>query len=294
MIERFLSYLRYERNRSELTVQRYEKSLLAFQAYFQKQDGDITWATVDADLVRGWMETLMDDGYKATSVNADLSALRSFYKFALTRKLVDCDPVHSVQGPKKQKPLPQFVKEKEMDELLDVEQWGDDYINVRARTIILLLYETGLRRSELVGLDDKDVDFESHLLKVTGKRNKQRLVPFGEELKDALQSYIEVRNDTMVRNTSALFLNGRGERITAMEVYRVVREQLKRVTSMKKRSPHVLRHSFATALLNHHAGLESVRQLLGHESVATTEIYTHTTFDQLRRVYKDAHPRGCE
>jgi integrase/recombinase XerC len=294
MIERFLSYLRYERNRSELTVQRYEKSLLAFQAYFQKQDGDITWATVDADLVRGWMETLMDDGYKATSVNADLSALRSFYKFALTRKLVDCDPVHSVQGPKKQKPLPQFVKEKEMDELLDVEQWGDDYINVRARTIILLLYETGLRRSELVGLDDKDVDFESHLLKVTGKRNKQRLVPFGEELKDALQSYIEVRNDTMVRNTSALFLNGRGERITAMEVYRVVREQLKRVTSMKKRSPHVLRHSFATALLNHHAGLESVRQLLGHESVATTEIYTHTTFDQLRRVYKDAHPRGGE
>jgi integrase/recombinase XerC len=181
-----------------------------------------------------------------------------------------------------------------MDELLDVEQWGDDYINVRARTIILLLYETGLRRSELVGLDDKDVDFESHLLKVTGKRNKQRLVPFGEELKDALQSYIEVRNDTMVRNTSALFLNGRGERITAMEVYRVVREQLKRVTSMKKRSPHVLRHSFATALLNHHAGLESVRQLLGHESVATTEIYTHTTFDQLRRVYKDAHPRGGE
>ena len=294
MIERFLSYLRYERNRSELTVQRYEKSLLAFQAYFQKQDGDITWATVDADLVRGWMETLMDDGYKATSVNADLSALRSFYKFALTRKLVGCDPVHSVQGPKKQKPLPQFVKEKEMDELLDVEQWGDDYINVRARTIILLLYETGLRRSELVGLDDKDVDFESHLLKVTGKRNKQRLVPFGEELKDALQSYIEVRNDTMVRNTSALFLNGRGERITAMEVYRVVREQLKRVTSMKKRSPHVLRHSFATALLNHHAGLESVRQLLGHESVATTEIYTHTTFDQLRRVYKDAHPRGGE
>jgi integrase/recombinase XerC len=294
MIERFLSYLRYERNRSELTVQRYEKSLLAFQAYFQKQDGDITWATVDADLVRGWMETLMDDGYKATSVNADLSALRSFYKFALTRKLVDCDPVHSVQGPKKQKPLPQFVKEKEMDELLDVEQWGDDYINVRARTIILLLYETGLRRSELVGLDDKDVDFESHLLKVTGKRNKQRLVPFGDELKDALQSYIEVRNDTMVRNTSALFLNGRGERITAMEVYRVVREQLKRVTSMKKRSPHVLRHSFATALLNHHAGLESVRQLLGHESVATTEIYTQTTFDQLRRVYKDAHPRGGE
>jgi integrase/recombinase XerC len=294
MTDLFLDYLRYERNRSELTVQRYEKSLLAFQAYFQKQDGDITWATVDADLVRGWMETLMDDGYKATSVNADLSALRSFYKFALTRKLVDCDPVHSVQGPKKQKPLPQFVKEKEMDELLDVEQWGDDYINVRARTIILLLYETGLRRSELVGLDDKDVDFESHLLKVTGKRNKQRLVPFGEELKDALQSYIEVRNDTMVRNTSALFLNGRGERITAMEVYRVVREQLKRVTSMKKRSPHVLRHSFATALLNHHAGLESVRQLLGHESVATTEIYTHTTFDQLRRVYKDAHPRGGE
>ncbi len=294
MIERFLDYLLHERNRSLLTVQRYEKSLRDFQTYFQGLNEDISWSTVDADVIRGWLESLMDKGNKATSVNADLSALRTFFRFALARKLVDCDPAHQVTGPKKQKPLPQFVKEKELDRLFDEEQWSDDYNDVRARTILLILYETGIRRSELVGLDDKDVDFETHLLKVTGKRDKQRLVPFGEELQEALQKYMKVRNKEMERKTTALFLNRKGERITAGQVYLLVREQLGKVTSMKKRSPHVLRHSFATTLLSHDAGLESVKQLLGHESIETTEIYTHTTFEQLKRVYKESHPRGGE
>lgn len=294
MIERFLDYLLHERNRSLLTVQRYEKSLRDFQTYFQGLNEDISWSTVDADVIRGWLESLMDKGNKATSVNADLSALRTFFRFALARKLVDCDPAHQVIGPKKQKPLPQFVKEKELDRLFDEEQWSDDYNDVRARTILLILYETGIRRSELVGLDDKDVDFETHLLKVTGKRDKQRLVPFGEELQEALQKYMKVRNKEMERKTTALFLNRKGERITAGQVYLLVREQLGKVTSMKKRSPHVLRHSFATTLLSHDAGLESVKQLLGHESIETTEIYTHTTFEQLKRVYKESHPRGGE
>ena len=294
MIERFLDYLRYERNRSPLTVERYERSLRDFQTYFQNRDGSLTWASIDADLIRGWMETLMDKGNKATSVNADLAALHSFFRFAVSRKLLERDPAYAIVGPKKQKPLPQFLKEKDMDKLLDQQEWSDSYKDVRARTIILLLYEAGLRRSELVGLDDKDVDFDSRQLKVTGKRNKQRYIPFGQELCEALRHYVEVRNEQVKRNSTALFLNMRGNRMTGGQVYSEVRTQLSKVTFMKKRSPHVLRHTFATAMLNHDAGLENVRQLLGHESLQTTEIYTHTTFEQLKRVYKDAHPRGSE
>ena len=292
MISLFLDYLRYERNRSPLTVARYERSLRDFQQYFQEKDSEITWETVDADVIRGWMETLVDKGNKATSVNADLAALRSFFRFALARKLIAKDPAFRVAGPRKQKPLPQFVKESEMDNLLDQQEWDNNYKDVRARTIIILLYEAGLRRSELAGLDDKDVDFSSHQLKVTGKRNKQRYIPFGEELEKTLRHYMEVRDQQVVKNSNALFLNRKGERMTGNQVYVEVREQLSKVTFMRKRSPHVLRHSFATALLTHGAGLENVRQLLGHESLQTTEIYTHTTFEQLKRVYKDAHPRG--
>ncbi len=294
MIDQFLDYLRFERNRSVLTVQRYEKSLRDFQAYCNSQGEEIDWKTVDTDIIRGWLENLMDTGHKATSVNADLAALKSFYRFALARKMVMRDPAHCVKGPKKQKPLPQYVREPEMEKLLDQENWGDNYKEVRARTILLLLYETGLRRSELVGLDDKDVDLSGRQLKVTGKRNKQRIIPFGEELEQELRHFIEVRDREITKNSPALLLDRHGERVTDQQVYLEVKEQLSKVTTMKKRSPHVLRHSFATALLNHDAGLESVRRLLGHESLKTTEIYTHTTFEQLKRVYKDAHPRGSE
>ncbi len=294
MIDQFLDYLRFERNRSMLTVQRYGKSLDDFKAYCDSQEGNITWETVDSDIIRGWLENLMDKGYKATSVNADLAALKSFYRFALARKMVVRDPAHCIKGPKKQKPLPQYVREREMDGLLDQEDWGDNYKDVRARTILLLLYETGLRRSELTGLDDKDVDLEARQLKVTGKRNKQRIIPFGEELEQQLRHFIEVRDGEIPKSSTALLLGKHGKRMTGQQVYLEVKRQLSKVTSMKKRSPHVLRHSFATALLNHEAGLESVRRLLGHESLKTTEIYTHTTFEQLKRVYKDAHPRGSE
>ena len=292
MIDQFLNYLRFERNASPQTVQTYEDSLREFESYLTFREDGLSFEAVDTDLIRDWMESLMDRGNNASTINKKLSALRSFFRYALKRKLVEKDPAHAVVGLKKPKPLPQFVREGEMDRLLDNVEWGDDYKNVRARTLLLLLYETGLRRSELTGLDDGDIDFETGQLKVTGKRNKQRIVPFGAELAEALKGYMDVRNEQLRLDGDALFLNDKGLRMTGQQVYAIVRKHLTGATSLKKRSPHVLRHTFATAMLNNGAGLESIKNLLGHESVSTTEIYAHTTFEQLKRVYKEAHPRA--
>jgi len=292
MIERFLDYIRYERNLSPMTVMTYEQFLRDFESYFRGLDTTADWTTVDADIIRDWLEQMLDNGAKATTVNTALSAVRSFFRYALRRKLVEKDPAHLIEGPKKSKPLPQFVREKEMDELIDDKEWGDTFIDVRARAILILLYETGVRVSELTGLDDEDLDVTAGQLKVTGKRNKQRIVPFGQELATAIGQYVGRRDTEVERQTTALFVTDKGERMTRHQVYAIVRRSLGEVTTLKKRSPHVLRHSFATAMLNNGAGLESVKKLLGHESLETTEIYTHTTFEQLKRVYKEAHPRA--
>lgn len=292
MINQFLDYLRYERNTSPLTVQTYEESLRDFESYLTLRDNDLSLSSVDTDLIRDWMESLMDKGNSASTINKKLSALRSFYRFALKRQLVKADPAHAVIGPKKSKPLPQFLREGEMDRLFDGLQWDDSYNNVRARTILLLFYEAGLRRAELVGLNDSDIDYNAAQLKVTGKRNKQRIVPFGAELAEALKQYQSVRNEQFGETSAALFLGDKGQRISDSQVYLIVKKYLTMVTSLKKRSPHVLRHTFATAMLNNGAGLETIKSLLGHASVSTTEIYTHTTFEQLKRIYKEAHPRA--
>lgn len=292
MVNQFLAYLSYERNRSLATVSSYRKDLEAFQKFVQAQDSTLLWADVDADLVRDWMAEMMNEGQRATSINRRLSALRSFYRFALARNLVKSDPVQGVVGPKKDKPLPQFLKEKEMDELLQEDFWTDCYEDVRDRMIIMTFYETGIRLAELMNLCDGDVDFMSGQLKVTGKRNKQRLIPFGAELSQALQHYMGVRDAQVVRHSAALFLANDGQQMTADAIRYRVKKYLSLVSTLKKRTPHVLRHTFATAMLNHKAGIESVKKLLGHESLSTTEIYTHTTFEQLKREYLNAHPRA--
>ncbi|MBW4714905.1 tyrosine recombinase XerC [Prevotella denticola] len=292
MIDMFLDYLRLERNYSPMTVISYRKDLEAFERFCQELDPQITWESVDTDVVRDWMEDMMDKGNAASSVNRRISALRSFYRFALRCGLVSKDPVHGLQGPRRQKPLPQFLKESEMEQLLDPAMWTDGYEDVLARTLIVTFYETGIRLSELTGLDDRDVDDVTCELKVTGKRNKQRIIPFGKELEETLAAYRCVRDARTGDSSPALFRTEKGERITNAQVRALVKKNLSKVSTLKKRTPHVLRHTFATAMLNHEAGLESVKKLLGHESLSTTEIYTHTTFEQLKKVYKNAHPRA--
>ena len=293
LIKAFLEYLLLERNYSERTISSYGADLREFEDYLKKTDAELDFTKVHADHVRGWIASLMDNGKAATYVNRKLSSLRSFYRFLLRRKEVTVNPMVKIVGPKKKKPLPSFVREKDMDRLLDELSFGEGFEGCRDRIILELFYATGMRLSELIGLNDVDVDFSARLIKVTGKRNKQRLIPFGDELAEDLLIYIKVRNETFPeKEKDAFFVCKSGKRVYPMQVYRLVKRNLSKVVTLKKRSPHVLRHTFATAMLNDNAELKAVQELLGHESLATTEVYTHATFEELKKVYEQAHPRA--
>lgn len=292
IIEQFLNYLQYERNYSSLTLLNYGNDLRDFESYFKSLGDCLSWDSVDTDIVRGWMAGMMERGNHASSVKRRLSSLKSFYRFALKRGLLKEDPTRIIVGPKKGKPLPQFLREGEMDSLLDIKDWTDSYQDVLEKAIILTFYSTGIRLSELIGLDDNDVDFVDCRLLVTGKRSKQRVIPFGEELKQSLTDYLHTRKETVIKADEALFVGTDGSRLNANKIRYIVKKNLSLVSTLKKRTPHVLRHTFATSMLNHEAGLEGVQKLLGHASLETTQVYTHTTFEQLKRVYKHAHPRA--
>ena len=292
MTDSFLDYLRFERNYSEKTIVSYGIDLTKFEEYFKGRDENIDFTTVDADLVRGWIMNLMEAGYTSTSVNRKLSSLRSFYRFLLRKGVVRVDPMLKVIGPKNKKPLPIFLKEREMDRLLDEIPFKDDFAGCRDKMILEMFYATGMRLSELIGLNDVDIDFFASLIKVTGKRNKQRLIPFGEELREAMLVYLKIRNEVLPGEAEAFFVLENGKRMYAGKVYLLVKRNLSKVVSLKKRSPHVLRHTFATTMLNNEAELGAVKELLGHSSLTTTEVYTHTTFEELKKVYEQAHPRA--
>lgn len=287
----FLKYLRFERNYSPHTVAAYGKDISEFEEYFAGIDEGLDFCAADADVVRGWMLSLMEQRYTATSVNRKLSSLRTFYRYLLREGKVKADPCARVNGPKKKKPLPVFVREEDMNRLLDETDFASSYEGVRDRMILELFYATGIRLSELIGLETADVDLSAKTIKVTGKRNKQRIVPFGEELEQDLRLYLEAR-EAVGGDSRALFLGKEGQAVRRGTVYRIVKTNLSKVVTLKKRSPHVLRHSFATAMLNNGAELDAVKELLGHASLAATQVYTHTTFEELKKVYEQAHPRA--
>ncbi len=291
-VDKFLEYLRCELNRSQKTVDSYCEDLKLFEEYARGLSDSFCWESVDTDMIRDWMEHMVDEGNSPASVSRRLSAIKMFYRFALARKFVESDPARRIKGPKKGKQLPQFLKESQMDELLDRQKWGCDYKDVRARTIIMMFYETGMRLSELVNLDDGDVNLVNREIKVTGKGNKQRIVPFGDELEKTIREYLALRDQTLDSHSEAFMLSEGGGRMSPESIRCIVKENLAKVCSLKKKSPHVLRHTFATAMLNHNAGIENLKKLLGHAKLSTTEIYTHTTFEQLKRVYNKAHPRA--
>lgn len=288
----FLDYLQYERNYSEETIKSYREDLRQFEEFAREEIGGSAPSEVKAELIREWIVSLMDRGYSSTSINRKLSSLRSFYKYLLKKGVVTVNPLQKVTGPKNRKLLPTFLKESEMDKLLDETDFGEGFKGCRDHLIVGVFYATGIRLSELIGLDDKDVDFASSLIKVTGKRNKQRLIPFDEELKLAMAEYIDIRNEAVPVRTCAFFVRENGERLSRNIVENLVKRNLSKVVTVKKRSPHVLRHTFATTMLNNNAELGAIKELLGHESLTTTEVYTHTTFEELKKVYNQARPRA--
>ena len=272
LMESFLDYLRYERNYSDKTILAYQKDLSQFEAFGEEGCQGKTPLEVTGELVRDWIVNLMDEGYSVASVNRKLSSLRSYYKYLLKKGEVRVDSLQKVVGPKKSKPLPVFLKEKDMDRLLDEENFADDFEGWRDRLILEVFYETGIRKAELIGLNSQDVDFSTNIIKVLGKRNKERLIPFGSRLGILLQEYIKKRNETVLQNSDAFFVRKNGERLSESIVASIVRRNLSKVVAVRKKSPHVLRHTFATAMLNHGAELDSIKELLGHESLSTTEI----------------------
>jgi len=288
----FLEYLEAERNYSSATIESYAKDLAEFQDFMEGQNPDASWTSVQSDDVREWVIYLLDEQrLAASSVNRKLSALRSYYKYLRRMGRVSVNPMEKVTAPKKRKPLPHFVRESEMDRLLELTKEDRSFMGIRDRLILMVFYETGIRRAELLGMTDASVDLAARQIKVTGKRNKQRIVPFGEELAREFEAYLNAREELQGVKDPMLFVNENGAAVTESQVSNLVKKYLSMVTTIEKKSPHVLRHSFATAMLNNHADLTSIQKLLGHESVATTEIYTHVSFEDLKSEYKNAHPR---
>lgn len=295
MVDSFVTYLRYERNYSEETISNYQCDLLQVEKFLlEMSDLDtFKWENVQSTDINEWVAYLMDNGYMPSTVRVKLSSLRSYFKYLLRREVIQKNPMQCVVSPKKSKKLPVFLREREVDQLLDEVSDDTDFETVRDHLIIQFFYMTGVRVSEMLSLADVDVDFLRKSIRVLGKRNKERDIPFGEELFVKMKSYMKMRDAILgISLPQYFFIRPNGGQMTYSQVLKIVRFWLSKVSSLKKRSPHVLRHTFATAMMNNGADIAAVQALLGHENLATTQIYTHTTFEELKKVYNQAHPRS--
>ena len=293
-MEAFLNYLQYEKRVSPHTVKAYRTDLEQFAAYLQKQFGENDIRKVDSADVRAWMMQLMEDGDSARSVNRKVSALRAFFRYHVRMGDVEANPMEAISAPKIAKRLPQFVSEGEMDNLFSENLFEDTFEGWRDRLIIELFYVTGMRLSELVNLKRSDIDLYDCSVKVMGKRSKERIIPFSQRVKDIIVKYLELFDEKYACNSknSFIFVAPNGNKIYPKAVYRIVRKYLDMVTTIDKRSPHVLRHTFATQMLNHGADINAIQEILGHASLAATQVYTHNTVEKLKNIYNQAHPRA--
>ena len=292
-IDTFINYLHYERNYSAHTLSGYARDVMQFESYIIANSENVSFdpKLVDSDLVRNWIVFLLDEQIAPSSVKRKLSSLKSFFKYLVKKGEVVDNPTRLITGPKTGRPLPYFVREKEMNNLLDNGPFSDDFVGVRDRLIIEMLYDTGIRRSELANIKISEVDFESQYIKVTGKGNKQRMIPFAERLKNMMIMYLDRRKEIVDVGNDWFFVRRNEHPLSSAIIYNIVRKGLSEIQMLAKRSPHVLRHSFATGMLNAGAELNAVKELLGHSSLASTSVYTHITFEELKKMYH-AHPRA--
>lgn len=291
-INSFYKYLEFERRSSVHTVTAYRNDIRQFCDFLD--DVKIhSWGNITSKTIRQWMVNMLDEGISARTVTRKISTLKVLFRFLIREGELEANPAEKVITPKIPKRLPVFVKEAEMDYLLDQVDFGSDHTGMRNKLIIDLFYFTGMRLSELVELKIKQIDFGNDLIKVLGKGSKERIVPFTRELKQSITDYISMRNATFPEAKSEiLFLTDKGMPIYQKLVYRVVNRYLSQVCTLTKKSPHVIRHSFATALLNRGADLNAIKELLGHANLAATEVYTHNSYEKLNSIYEQAHPRA--
>lgn len=293
MVASFLKYLAFEKRYSNHTLISYEHDLKQLTDFLVMTFEINEPAEASHIHLRSWIISLMEEGMNARSVNRKIATLRSYYKFLLKRELISKDPTLKVKILKTEKKLPQFVQEEHMVNLFDHIEFSNDFEGCRDKLILDLLYGTGIRLSELLGLKTEDINTHQQTIKVLGKRNKERILPFSKPILQSIENYLFQKNQAGLSNGSThLIVTNSGSPGYPVLVYRTVKNNLDKVTTIDKRSPHVLRHTFATHLLNKGADLNAVKDLLGHSSLAATQVYTHNTLDKLKAVFDQAHPKA--
>jgi len=293
MLDQFLQYLAHEKRLSPHTLTAYGKDLEQFAEFLEKTYNLKDLDKADFRMIRGWAVSLVEAELHHRSVNRKLATLRSFYGYLLRCKVIAANPTLRVSALKTDKPLPMFVEEKNLQLMFEEVTFADDFEGIRDKLVMELLYGTGMRLAELLTLRDNDLNFYDQTLKVLGKRSKERIIPIYKGLADLIKNYQSIKRENFPSaDTNVLILTNKGEPAYAVLIQRIVNKYLSAVTSLQKRSPHILRHTFATHLLNNGADLNSIKDLLGHSSLAATQVYTHNTIEKLKKIYKQAHPKA--
>lgn len=289
----FLKYLQFEKRVSVNTLRSYENDLSQFISFVNDNNESIEIHKTNEKVIRAWIVSLMEKDFSSVSVNRKISTLKTFFKFLLRENCIVSNPMDKVISQKTSKKLPSFIEEYQINKLLDEFSFGEDFIGIRNKTVVEMFYNTGIRLSELIGIQNSDVDFTKNTIKVLGKRNKERILPIHMNFAKSLKEYSQIRDQEFndIKH-NYFFVTDKGNKLYEKFVYRLVNKYLNFVTTVEKKSPHILRHTFATHMLNKGADLNAIKELLGHASLAATQVYTHNTFEKLKTIYKLAHPRA--